>query len=165
MSYANSLIHFQSWLLTLRSEYRLYRRHRAFSKAVVLFVLIRYVKGCATRVAAYPSSSYVSIAATVTSNIGFFGKGFTAHGCHQFHLVAPLLKGKTSFVWIHDLYGKLTHYILLQPVFATLISQIIISIRTYAISRQARWVLWTLSILFIVSCVVCIGLCYLRNIR
>ncbi|QRV99634.1 hypothetical protein RhiJN_27653 [Ceratobasidium sp. AG-Ba] len=102
------------WIITLKPEIKLYRRHKTFSKAVTLFALIRYV----------------SIAAIITSNVGFFGTGFSARACHHYHLVAPLLK-----------------------MFATLISQVIISIRTYAISRKARWVLWTLSILFVLSCV------------
>lgn len=102
------------WLVTLKPEIRLYRRHRTLSKAVVLFASIRYV----------------SIAAIITSNVGFFGTGFSGRACHHYHLVAPLLK-----------------------MFATLISQVIISIRTYAISRKARWVLWTLSVLFVLSCV------------
>lgn len=102
------------WLITVRPEIRLYQRHKTFSKAVILFVLIRYV----------------SIAAIVSSNVGFFGTGFTAKTCHHYHLVAPLLK-----------------------MFATLISQVIISIRTYAIARKAKWVLYTLSTLFILSCV------------
>lgn len=102
------------WLITLRPEIRLYQRHKTFSKAVVLFVLIRYV----------------SIAAIVTSNVGFFGTGFSAKACHHYHLVAPLLK-----------------------MFATLISQVIISIRTYAIARKSKWVLYTLSVLFVLSCV------------
>ncbi|KAG8705406.1 hypothetical protein FRC08_001690 [Ceratobasidium sp. 394] len=102
------------WFITLKPEIRLYQRHKSFSKGVVLFIAIRYV----------------SIAAIVTSNVGFFGTGFSAKACHHYHLVAPLLK-----------------------MFATLISQIIISIRTYAISRKSRWVLWTLSGLFCLSCV------------
>ncbi|KAF8597833.1 hypothetical protein BDV93DRAFT_357534 [Ceratobasidium sp. AG-I] len=102
------------WLITVRPEIRLYQRHKTFSKAVILFVLIRYV----------------SIAAIISSNVGFFGTGFTAKTCHHYHLVAPLLK-----------------------MFATLISQVIISIRTYAISRKAKWVLYTLSGLFVLSCV------------
>ncbi|KAH7325427.1 hypothetical protein B0J17DRAFT_681328 [Rhizoctonia solani] len=106
------------WFITLRPEFRLYQRHKAFSKAVVLFVLIRYI----------------SIAAIITSNVGFFGTGFSAGACDRYHLVAPLTK-----------------------MFATLISQVIISIRAYAISRKARWVLYTLSILFIFSCVVLLG--------
>ncbi|KDN35983.1 hypothetical protein RSAG8_11134, partial [Rhizoctonia solani AG-8 WAC10335] len=102
------------WVITLRPEIRLYKRHKAFSKAVILFALIRYV----------------SIAAIILSNVGFFGTGFSARACHHYHLVAPLTK-----------------------MFATLISQVIISIRTYAISRKSRWVLYALSTLFIISCV------------
>ncbi|CAE6423279.1 unnamed protein product [Rhizoctonia solani] len=102
------------WFITLRPEFRLYQRHKPFSKAVVLFVLVRYV----------------SIAAIVTSNVGFFGTGFSARTCLHYHLVAPLTK-----------------------MFATLISQVIISIRTYAISRKSRWVLYSLSTLFVLSCV------------
>ncbi|KAG8742214.1 hypothetical protein FRC10_001793 [Ceratobasidium sp. 414] len=101
------------WFITLKPEIRLYQR-QSLSKGVVLFAAIRYV----------------SIAAIVTSNVGFFGTGFTAAACHHYHLVAPLLK-----------------------MFATLISQLIISIRTYAISRKSQWVLWTLTGLFCLSCV------------
>ncbi|CAE6448065.1 unnamed protein product [Rhizoctonia solani] len=70
------------WFITLRPECRLYKRHKAISRAVILFVLIRYV----------------SIAAIVISNIGFFGTGFSARACHHYHLVAPLTKSASVVV-------------------------------------------------------------------
>lgn len=40
-----------------------------------------------------------------------------------------------------------------RQVLAVLVSQIIVSVRTYAISRKSRWVLWTLAALFLASLV------------
>ncbi|KAF9509850.1 hypothetical protein BS47DRAFT_114071 [Hydnum rufescens UP504] len=73
---------------------------------------------------------YVSIIALVSGSWGFFATGFSAKTCERYHLVAPLTK-----------------------LFAALISQIIMSIRTYAIGRNSRWVLWTLSTFFILCLV------------
>jgi hypothetical protein len=46
------------------------------SRACILFILVRYM----------------SIIALVTSNWGFFGKGFSASLCRHYQLVAPLTK-------------------------------------------------------------------------
>ncbi|KAF8321351.1 hypothetical protein DL93DRAFT_2130877, partial [Clavulina sp. PMI_390] len=105
------------YLTTIPAEIRLYRSQPSLfkmSRACVLFIAVRYV----------------SILAVVTSNVGFFGTGFSANTCKHYQLVAPLTK-----------------------LFAVLISQIIVSIRTYAISRKEPWVKWTLLALFVASMV------------
>ncbi|KAF9518520.1 hypothetical protein BS47DRAFT_1338203 [Hydnum rufescens UP504] len=69
---------------------------------------------------------YVSVVCLVASSWGFFGTGFSPKVCQRYYLVTPATK-----------------------LLAVLISQIIISIRTYAISRKSPWVFWTLCALFI----------------
>ncbi|KAF8321354.1 hypothetical protein DL93DRAFT_2073226 [Clavulina sp. PMI_390] len=105
------------FMMTIPGEFRLYASQpslKKMSRACVLFILVRYI----------------SVAALVTSNVGFFGSNFSASACSHFYLVAPILK-----------------------VFAVLVSQAIVSVRTYAISRKEPWVLYFLSALF-VACMV-----------
>ncbi|KAF9518524.1 hypothetical protein BS47DRAFT_1338210 [Hydnum rufescens UP504] len=114
---ASITIALYDYLVTMPAEYRLYKMQPSIfkmSRACVLFILIRYM----------------SIVALVTSNWGFFGKGFSASLCRHYQLVAPLTK-----------------------LFAVLFSQIIVAIRTFAIARKDPWVLWTLVTLFIVCTV------------
>jgi len=86
----------------------------------------------------------MSIVALVTGSLGFFANNFPPETCERYHLVAPLAKCTLCSLGLYLTY---------LPVFAVLISQLIIFLRTYAISRNARWVLWTLSALFVVCLV------------
>ncbi|PAV18238.1 hypothetical protein PNOK_0672400 [Pyrrhoderma noxium] len=102
---------------TIPGELRLYSRQSSFkrtSPACIFFILVRYI----------------SVAALVTSNVGFFAEGFTLVACRHFYLIAPVLK-----------------------LMATLVSQVIIGVRTYAIARKSRWVVWALGILFVITLV------------
>ncbi|KZP14994.1 hypothetical protein FIBSPDRAFT_1048506 [Athelia psychrophila] len=65
----------------------------------------------------FVSIRYISIAALVISNYGYFHHGFSHNGCRHFFLIVPAIK-----------------------VIQTMISQVILGIRTYNISRRARWV-------------------------
>jgi hypothetical protein len=111
---------------------------------------------------------YMSIAALVVSNIGFFSK-FSELACRQFFLVPPSLKGQSEGLPCF-LYLLPTEALLL--VMAALISQIIIGRRyaplmhiisgvdadicprTYTLSGRAPWVKWSLVVLFGLSTVV-----------
>ncbi|TDL27738.1 hypothetical protein BD410DRAFT_781624 [Rickenella mellea] len=102
---------------TIPGELRLYSQQssiRHLSPGCILFILVRYI----------------SVAALITSSIGFFGSGFSKNDCHHFFLVAPTLK-----------------------LLATLVSQIIISVRTYAVSRKSLWVKWILVVMFLLALV------------
>lgn len=104
------------YLSTLPIEWRFYRAQPSFlgmSQSCLLFILNRYM----------------SIAALVVSNVGFFSK-FSELACRQFFLVPPSFK-----------------------VMAALISQIIIGRRTYTLSGRATWVKWSLVVLFGLSTV------------
>ncbi|CAL1708952.1 unnamed protein product [Somion occarium] len=68
---------------------------------------------------------YISIITLVISNVGFFGT-FSAEACSHYYLAAPVFK-----------------------VLQTMISQVILGIRTYNISKRSQRVLWTLLILFV----------------
>ncbi|PIL27677.1 hypothetical protein GSI_10829 [Ganoderma sinense ZZ0214-1] len=69
---------------------------------------------------------YTSILALVTSAIGFFGHFFTDQSCAKYYMIPPVLK-----------------------VVQTLVSQMILGIRTINISRRAPWVIWTIAVSFI----------------
>ncbi|KAI0047718.1 hypothetical protein FA95DRAFT_1558818 [Auriscalpium vulgare] len=62
---------------------------------------------------------YISILILVVSNVGFFSHSFTAQSCQHYYLAAPVLK-----------------------VLQTMVSQAIVGVRTYNISRRNRWVGW-----------------------
>ncbi|KLO18965.1 hypothetical protein SCHPADRAFT_96723 [Schizopora paradoxa] len=103
------------YVQTFPGEMRLYYGQTSLlslSPACILFILVRYT----------------SVAALVTSNVGFFGSGFSLNACRHFYLVAPVLK-----------------------LIAVLISQVIIGVRTYAISRKSRWVFWALVAAFVLA--------------
>ncbi|KAK7683541.1 hypothetical protein QCA50_013376 [Cerrena zonata] len=68
---------------------------------------------------------YISIATLMISNVGYFGS-FSERTCHHYFLAAPVFK-----------------------VIQTMISQVILGIRTYNISKRSQRVLWTMLILFI----------------
>lgn len=95
------------FLWTLPYEVSLYANQKSFfkmSRPCFLFILIRYL----------------SIAAIVTSNVGYFGY-FGLEECIHYHWVAPITK-----------------------VFADAVTHIILGIRTYALARRAPWVMWSL---------------------
>ncbi|KAF8583089.1 hypothetical protein K439DRAFT_1634755 [Ramaria rubella] len=71
---------------------------------------------------------YASIIVIVISNVGFFSSGFTASACQQFYLVSPSFKA-----------------------IQTMVSQLILAARTVAVSRQNRYVMWTMWIMFSVT--------------
>ncbi|KAM5533571.1 hypothetical protein V8D89_012787 [Ganoderma adspersum] len=71
---------------------------------------------------------YTSILALVTSAIGFFGHFFTDESCAKYYMIPPVLK-----------------------VVQTMVSQLILGIRTINISRRAPWVIWTIAGAFTVA--------------
>ncbi|KAH8101925.1 hypothetical protein BXZ70DRAFT_932488 [Cristinia sonorae] len=99
------------YLVTLPAEWRFYRDQRGWkiSPGCILFILIRYV----------------SIAAIVVSNVGYFGN-FSKETCSHYYIAAPIFK-------------------ILQMI----ISQVILGIRAYNISRRSTWVMWSLLVIFI----------------
>ncbi|KAH9011602.1 hypothetical protein EDB84DRAFT_1008606 [Lactarius hengduanensis] len=64
------------YLITLPTEYRLYKSSNRRSLGFILFVLVRYT----------------SIIVLVVSNVGFFYHGFTPKACEHYRLAAPALK-------------------------------------------------------------------------
>lgn len=71
--------------------------------------------------------------------------------CRKYQLVAPILKGELPSRAV----TMSTQLIRSDPsVIAVIFSQLIISIRTYAISRKASWVFYLLTTLFIVCTLV-----------
>ncbi|OCH93254.1 hypothetical protein OBBRIDRAFT_771885 [Obba rivulosa] len=75
---------------------------------------------------------YSSICALTASNAGFFTHGFSPAACGRYRYFPPSMKG--------DRY-----------LFQSAIAQLILFIRTWAISRHATWVLLALSALFVIS--------------
>ncbi|TFK49408.1 hypothetical protein OE88DRAFT_1662981 [Heliocybe sulcata] len=70
---------------------------------------------------------YVSALVMVLSNIGFFSRSFIAESCRRYYIVAPIFK-----------------------VFQSMISQTILGLRTYNISRRSRVVGAVLLVLFLI---------------
>jgi len=68
---------------------------------------------------------YTSIITIVISNVGYFGS-FSVGECHHYFMAAPVFK-----------------------VIQTMISQIILGMRAYNISRRSRLVMWIFVVLFI----------------
>jgi len=60
---------------------------------------------------------YISILTLIISNVGFFSSSFTPQSCRHYYMAAPVLK-----------------------VSQTMVSQAILGVRTYNISRRRRWV-------------------------
>ncbi|KAJ7860121.1 hypothetical protein B0H14DRAFT_2745656 [Mycena olivaceomarginata] len=73
---------------------------------------------------------YVGLATLIISNTGFFYHGFSEAACDRYFWLAPVFK-----------------------LILYMTSQLILGLRTYAVSRQSRLVLFVLIILFIVCCV------------
>ncbi|KAJ7864153.1 hypothetical protein B0H13DRAFT_2353807 [Mycena leptocephala] len=73
---------------------------------------------------------YVGLATLIISNTGFFYHGFSEAACDRYFWLAPVFK-----------------------LILYMTSQLILGLRTYAVSRQSRLVLFVLNILFIVCCV------------
>ncbi|KAI0702035.1 hypothetical protein C8T65DRAFT_265617 [Cerioporus squamosus] len=105
-------IAFYDYLLTLPAEWRFYRSQRSWrlSPGCMLFIAIRYT----------------SIAVMLTSNVGYFGKFFTAESCQRYYIAPPILK-----------------------VIQAMVSQLILGIRTINISRRSTWVTWTIAFSFL----------------
>ncbi|THH30194.1 hypothetical protein EUX98_g3977 [Antrodiella citrinella] len=68
---------------------------------------------------------YLSIATIVVSNVGYFGT-FSQQMCDRYYIAAPVFK-----------------------VLQTMVSQVILGIRAYNISRRSQWVMYTYFVLFI----------------
>ncbi|EMD41124.1 hypothetical protein CERSUDRAFT_111696 [Gelatoporia subvermispora B] len=71
---------------------------------------------------------YSSVCALTASNIGFFAHGFSPLACAKYRYFPPSMK-----------------------IFQSTIAQLILLVRTWAISRHSTWVLVTLSSLFVVA--------------
>lgn len=71
---------------------------------------------------------YVSIVAIVASNYGFFSTTFTQQACQKYYLVAPIFKAVQ-----------------------TMISQVILGVRTFNIARRDRRIGIALLLLFLFS--------------
>lgn len=67
---------------------------------------------------------YLSVLTIVISNVGYFGT-FSSGECQRYYIAAPVFK-----------------------VLQTMVSQIILGVRAYNISRRTRWVMWLLLILY-----------------
>jgi len=76
---------------------------------------------------------YIAIAVVVISNVGYFKTDFSASECDRYHRVAPTLK-----------------------ICLDIMAQTILALRTYALSRKAPWVKYTL--FFILPIVTMVGL-------
>ncbi|KAI0674524.1 hypothetical protein C8Q78DRAFT_1076153 [Trametes maxima] len=70
---------------------------------------------------------YSSIAVITLSNVGYFGNFWTQAACSRYFIAAPIFK-----------------------VIQTMVSQLILGIRTVNISRRCRWVTWVIAIAFLV---------------
>ncbi|KAI0360482.1 hypothetical protein OH77DRAFT_1516966 [Trametes cingulata] len=68
---------------------------------------------------------YASIAVLILSNVGYFGNFFTAETCARYFMAPPIFK-----------------------VVQTMVSQMILGIRTINISRRSTWVTWTVIAVF-----------------
>nr|GAT57932.1 predicted protein [Mycena chlorophos] len=73
---------------------------------------------------------YLGFINVVLANIGFFYHGFSANTCKHYFMLTPVLK-----------------------LFLYMSSQVILGIRTYAVSRRSPWVLWMLVVVFILCTV------------
>ncbi|KAH9939846.1 hypothetical protein B0H21DRAFT_825026 [Amylocystis lapponica] len=69
---------------------------------------------------------YISVVTLTISNVGYFGH-FSPATCHRYYIVAPIFK-----------------------VLQTMTSQLILGIRTVNIARRKAWVVWTLTVVFVV---------------
>ncbi|KAJ8469191.1 hypothetical protein ONZ51_g9150 [Trametes cubensis] len=69
---------------------------------------------------------YTSIAVLTLSNVGYFGNFFTAHTCARYYIAAPIFK-----------------------VIQTMVSQLILGIRTINISRRSTLVTWIVACAFL----------------
>ncbi|OAX40516.1 hypothetical protein K503DRAFT_781355 [Rhizopogon vinicolor AM-OR11-026] len=103
------------YIFTLSAEWQFYRSQSSIfhpSLACVLFILIRYL----------------SVAAMVISNYGFFSIGFTSETCQGYYLLAPSFK-----------------------VIQIMVSQVILGVRTFNIAKRDRRLGIFLLMLYIVS--------------
>jgi hypothetical protein len=100
-------------LQTIPAEYRIYKAQFKKTKTpgtgTKLFIAVRYL----------------GTAAMITSAVGYFGRGYSAHFCVGYQRVAPLFK-----------------------VFSALANQAVFLWRTYAISGRRKWVLVVMSVAY-----------------
>nr|GAT59866.1 predicted protein [Mycena chlorophos] len=68
---------------------------------------------------------YLGVMNVVLANFGFFFHGFSEAGCMHYYWLVPIFK-----------------------LFLYMMSQVILGVRTYAVSRRNQWVLWMLVVAF-----------------
>ncbi|OJT03478.1 hypothetical protein TRAPUB_5897 [Trametes pubescens] len=125
-----------SYILTLPAEWRFYRSQRSWrlSLGCLLFIAIRFA-GLLPRSRAHssligappPAHRYSSIAVITLSNVGYFGNFFTPASCARYFIIPPIFK-----------------------VVQTMVSQLILGIRTVNISRRSKYVTWIIACTFLV---------------
>ncbi|KIJ67488.1 hypothetical protein HYDPIDRAFT_84671 [Hydnomerulius pinastri MD-312] len=89
------------------------------------------------------TSSIMSISVLTLSNIGFFYSKFTAESCSRFYLLPAIFKGT-----VLNLFGS---YIVLQ----IMVSQCIMAVRTYNLSRRSTSIGFLVIVAYFVACGVC----------
>ncbi|KAF7299881.1 hypothetical protein HMN09_00995300 [Mycena chlorophos] len=73
---------------------------------------------------------YLGFINVILANIGFFFNGFTESSCQHYYMLVPVFK-----------------------LFLYMASQVILGLRTYAVSRRNPWVLWMLVLVFTICTV------------
>ncbi|KAI1798031.1 hypothetical protein LXA43DRAFT_1088180 [Ganoderma leucocontextum] len=166
-------IAFYDYLLTLPAEWRFYRGQRSWrlSPGCILFIAIRSVfisfpplsrliPGSIAHRIRLSSPSYTSILVLVTSSIGFFSHSFTDQSCAKYYMIPGVLKGEYLPIPNHShmAFSMNTRsnirtqfvslFSLSPPIAQTMVSQLILGIRTINISRRAPWVTWTIAVAF-----------------
>ncbi|KAG1737426.1 hypothetical protein EDB19DRAFT_2025691 [Suillus lakei] len=121
------------YAITLPAEWRFYRSQSSIfhlSMACVLFILIRYNLASPrhAKISRSHQCSYVSIIVMLVSNYGVFATNFTQETCQHYYVVAPIFK-----------------------VLQTMVSQVILGVRTFNIARRNRRVGIALALFFFIS--------------
>lgn len=111
-------------------------------RSCILFILIRYS----------------SVLVIVVGSMGFFYHGFTESSCHKFFLLAPIFKGP----YLSSQKKGLLFILHMTSVIQTMISQLIVALRTIAVARQGLWVVWVVSIIYVVT--ITVSPCLLKAI-
>ncbi|KAF7315257.1 Zn(2)-C6 fungal-type domain-containing protein [Mycena indigotica] len=121
------------YLQTLPFECRMLStawRERRISLSFILFSLIRYV----------------SIAALTVSNVGFFSDSFTQEQCRQYFLVPSVFKGFCA-----QFYDK-TSSDSKTTVLQAMVSQAILAVRAYNLSRKSANIGVMLLSIYLICC-------------
>ncbi|TDL24640.1 hypothetical protein BD410DRAFT_786167 [Rickenella mellea] len=71
---------------------------------------------------------YISLVLMTIANVGFFHDGWSVFECRHYFMIAPVFK-----------------------VLQTMASQLILATRTYSISKREPWVLWCMSVLYVLT--------------